>query len=50
MLDFLGETAQGDRLRSVVADAIARNAVTEDLGGTLTTEQMTEEIIQKLGN
>jgi homoisocitrate dehydrogenase len=45
MLDFIGETQQAERLCRVVSDVIARNAVTEDLGGKLTTEQMTDEVI-----
>jgi len=49
MLDFIGESALGKRVREAVADCIAQNAVTEDLGGTLTTEQMTEEVIKRLG-
>lgn len=48
LLDFIGEPAQGQRVREAVSDCIARNAVTEDLGGTLTTEQMTDEIISDL--
>ena len=48
LLDFIGEAEQGQRLREVVADAIAHNKVTEDLGGSLTTEEMTDEIIAAL--
>jgi homoisocitrate dehydrogenase len=49
LLDYLGEGALGDRVRRAVAAAIAANQVTEDLGGSLTTEQVTEEIVRELG-
>jgi isopropylmalate/isohomocitrate dehydrogenase-like protein len=48
LLDFLGEPARGQRVRDAVADCFARNAVTEDLGGGLKTEEMTEEVIGRL--
>ncbi len=48
MLDYLGETENAVRLRNAVSDCIARNNVTEDMGGTLTTEQMTKQIILSL--
>ena len=50
LLDFIGEPRQAERLRFVVSEAIARNAVTPDLGGSLTTEQMTDEVIGRLVN
>ena len=48
MLDYLGETKNAEHLRNAVSDCIARNAVTEDMGGKLTTAQMTEQIILSL--
>jgi isocitrate/isopropylmalate dehydrogenase len=48
MLDHLGETGQATRLRSSVEACIADGQVTPDLGGTLTTSEMTEVVIGKL--
>jgi len=47
LLDYIGETAIAARLRQAVEACIARNAVTADMGGSLTTEQMTEEVINE---
>lgn len=48
LLDYLGEKEQANRLRNAVESCIAEGQVTPDLGGVLTTSQMTEKIIQKL--
>jgi homoisocitrate dehydrogenase len=48
LLDYLGEITGAARLRHSVANCIARNAVTPDLGGLLTTEQMTEQVLIEL--
>ena len=48
LLDYFGETDPAARLRRSIACCIARNAVTPDLGGTLTTEQMTEQVLDEL--
>lgn len=48
MLDYLAETENAVHLRNAVTDCIARNAVTEDMGGALTTKQMTEQVIFSL--
>ncbi len=48
LLDYLDEKDSATRLRQTVNDCIARNAVTADMGGSLTTEQMTEQVIHAL--
>jgi homoisocitrate dehydrogenase len=48
MLDYLGEKAQGNRLRSAVNACIAEGQVTPDLGGKLTTNQVIDQLIQRL--
>ena len=48
MLDYLGEKEQAIRLRNAVESSIAVGQVTPDLGGVLTTNQVTEKIIQIL--
>ncbi len=48
MLDYLNETESAERLRSSVEACIANNESTPDLGGDLTTEQVTERVIGKL--
>jgi homoisocitrate dehydrogenase len=48
LLNYIGETTHAARLRQSVASCITRNAVTPDLGGSLTTEQMTEQVLIEL--
>jgi isocitrate/isopropylmalate dehydrogenase len=48
LLDYLGETAPAACLRRAITCCLARNAVTPDLGGTLTTEQMTEQVLNNM--
>jgi homoisocitrate dehydrogenase len=50
MLDYLGETDPANCLRNAVTTCIAQNAVTADMGGTLTTEEMTKAVISQIGN
>jgi isocitrate/isopropylmalate dehydrogenase len=45
LLQYIGETAVAGRLRQAVLDCIAQQAVTPDLGGTLTTEQVTDRVL-----
>jgi homoisocitrate dehydrogenase len=45
MLDYLGEKEQAIRLRNAVETCIANGEVTPDLGGTLTTNEMTKAVI-----
>ncbi len=48
MLDYLNETESAKRLRNAVEACIANNESTPDLGGDLTTSQVTERVIEKL--
>ena len=48
MLDHLGEKTQAASLRSAVESCIAEGQVTPDLGGSLTTVQVTQQVIQRL--
>jgi len=48
LLDYIGEATYASRLRQSVVNCMARNAVTPDLGGLLTTEQMTEQVLHEL--
>jgi len=48
MLDYLNETESAERLRIVVNECIANNESTPDLGGSLTTNQVTKRIIQRM--
>jgi len=48
MLDYLGEKEQAVRLRNAVESCIANGEVTPDLGGSLTTSQMAEEVKRKI--
>lgn len=45
MLDYLNENASAGRLRNAVETCIANNESTPDLGGSLTTSQVTERVI-----
>ena len=49
LLDHLGETENAAQLRQAVEICIASGQVTPDLGGTLSTGQMTEKVIWLLG-
>jgi homoisocitrate dehydrogenase len=48
MLDYLNEKESAERLRKAVETCIANKESTPDLGGMLTTSQVTERVIQKL--
>jgi len=48
MLDYLGESESASRLRSAVETCLAEGLVTPDIGGSLTTEEMTREVISQL--
>jgi homoisocitrate dehydrogenase len=45
LLDYLGESQQAGRVRAAVTHAITSNQVTPDLGGTLSTEAVTQAVI-----
>ncbi len=48
MLEWLGETNAATLVRGAVDRALATGNLTPDVGGTLTTEQMTRAIVQQL--
>ena len=49
MLDHIGDTALGTRVRNAVENTLrARKTVTGDIGGTATTEQYTDAVIANL--
>ena len=48
MLEYLHETEAADRLRNAVNECIAAGESTPDLGGSLTTSQVTERVITRL--
>ena len=48
MLDYLNETQFAARLRNAVNDCIGKNESTPDLGGNLTTSQVTERVIRRI--
>ena len=47
MLDYLGESEYATHLRSAVEACIVKGMVTPDMGGSLTTDEMTQEIIRQ---
>ncbi len=49
MLDWLAESKAADLLRSAVERALAAGHLTRDVGGTLTTTDMTEAIVDQIG-
>ena len=48
MLDWLGEANAATMVRGAVDRALAAGNLTPDVGGTLTTKQMTQAIVQQL--
>ncbi len=48
MLEYLGEGGAAERLRESVIEAIRRGQVSEDLGGSLSTRQVTDAVIDLL--
>jgi homoisocitrate dehydrogenase len=48
MLEYLGEKKYAAALRSAVKGCIADGQVTPDLGGVLTTAEVTQQVIQRL--
>jgi homoisocitrate dehydrogenase len=48
MLDHLGERSYAAGLRSVIENCISNSQVTPDLGGTLTTADMTSRVIRQM--
>ncbi len=50
LLDYIREAASAERLRQAVMNCIVQQAVTPDLGGTLSTEQVTDRVLSNLEN
>jgi len=50
MLDYLNEIESAERLRNAVNDCIANGESTPDLGGSLTTGQVTEKVKFRMQN
>jgi homoisocitrate dehydrogenase len=50
MLDYLNETESAERLRNAVNECIANGESTPDLGGNLTTNQVTERVKVRMVN
>ena len=50
MLDYLNESESAERLRNAVNECIANNESTPDLGGSLTTSQVTEKVKFRMQN
>lgn len=50
MLDYLNETESAERLKIAIQDCISKNESTPDLGGNLTTNQVTEKVIQRINS
>jgi tartrate dehydrogenase/decarboxylase/D-malate dehydrogenase len=50
MLEWLGENQAAAIMRTAVERALADRCLTPDLGGKLTTTQLTEAIVQRLGS
>lgn len=48
MLEYLNEKESAERLRNAVETCIAKNESTPDLGGSLTTSQVTERVIERI--
>lgn len=48
LLDHVGESGSGTRLRNALYGAIAEGASTVDLGGSLTTTGFTKEVVDRL--
>ena len=48
MLDHLGATRSGDRVRRAVEQALAEGCHTPDLGGTFTTQQVGQAVVARL--
>lgn len=48
MLDHLGEEASASKILNAIEHVTREQIVTPDLGGTATTEEVTEAIIKQL--
>jgi tartrate dehydrogenase/decarboxylase / D-malate dehydrogenase len=50
MLDHAGFPDVGNRILAALEETLASGTKTSDLGGTATTEEMADEVTQRLGN
>jgi 3-isopropylmalate dehydrogenase len=48
MIEYLGHTEEAGRVRAAVAGCLAADQVTPELGGTLTTKQVGDAVLQRL--
>jgi isocitrate/isopropylmalate dehydrogenase len=48
MLEYLNEKEPAERLRNAVNECIAASESTPDLGGNMTTSEVTERVIERL--
>ena len=48
MLEHLGEVEAAQRIHKAVADTLAANVLTPDLGGSATTSEITAAVIERL--
>ena len=49
MLDWLGESVAAAALEDAVEDVLAAGQTTPDLGGSLSTREMTDRIVERVG-
>ena len=49
LLDHIGESRMGDKLRSAISSAIQEGDSTRDLGGELSTTAFTDTVIKRMG-
>lgn len=50
MLDHFGETELGDLVMDAIEKVIQSRRTTKDIGGTLSTKEVTDEILSELNN
>jgi isocitrate/isopropylmalate dehydrogenase len=50
MLEHMGHPEAGGRVLNALEDTLAGGTKTRDLGGSATTEEMTEAVIERLRN
>jgi isocitrate/isopropylmalate dehydrogenase len=48
MLEHINEKEYAERLRNAIQESIANNESTPDLGGSLTTSEVTKKIIERI--
>ena len=49
MLDHIGHPEAGARILDALEETLASGTKTRDLGGTATTDEMTDAVVQRLG-